>query len=173
MIRQAVYSLLVCNDILCFLRSKLGLWDISLKALTASDCGDYIYDVPFPFRGYLKQYTVSTINCQPIVHVHNPSIYFEESFNTSVYSRFTTRSLSSFYQRLPITLPSIDRYNTVSLHYILPLVFRPTSQLSTLLIHHQNPLTYYFHSCLMGGSEYLSSILITSFMFESLNPTKY
>ena len=109
---------------------------------------------PFPSEGnWISIPFPPSILDQSYMFTILPSVL--KCFNTLVYSRFNTLSLSSFYQRLPITLPSIDRSFTISLRHILPLIFRPNSQVLTLLTHHQNPLTNYLHSCSMGGSEYL------------------
>ena len=64
--------------------------------MTASDYGDFIYAVWFVFQGYLKQYTISAINPKQIIPLHNPPFCFVEDFNSPVYSRFTTRSLTSY-----------------------------------------------------------------------------
>ena len=95
-VSQVTQSMSFCNNILVLLQSKLDGWAISLQVLIASDCGDSIYAVQFVFSGYLKHYTSFIIHPTPMLPLHNPSFCIAEYFNSPSYSRFTTRSLTSF-----------------------------------------------------------------------------
>ena len=108
---QTAQSSIVCTNILSLLRSKLERWDVTLEAVSASDCGDSIHIVQFIICGYLREYLISAINPDKLLPIHNPSFCFNETFNSPAYSWFTTRALTIFpstsSENTPLTRPFV------------------------------------------------------------------
>ena len=108
---QVAQSSIVCTNILSLLRSRLVRWDITLETVSVSDCGDSIHAVRFVIHGYLQAYSISAINPDTRLPIHNPSFCFHETYNSPVYSRFTTRALTSFPSTssddIPLTRPFV------------------------------------------------------------------
>ena len=108
---QAAQSSIVCTNILSLLRSKLEQWDITLETVSVSDCGDSTHVVRFVIRGYLREYSISAINPDKLLPIHNPSFCFNETFNSPAYNRITTQASASFpstsSEDIPLTRPFV------------------------------------------------------------------
>ena len=96
--------------ILSLLRKSFQPWIISVSTMFASEYGDNIYAKRIIFRGCAPSYMLPNIISFRSPSTPSPHQSYSPQYNSSQFSRFTTRPISSFPSVSPPSTPSTSPF---------------------------------------------------------------